>query len=63
MQLALRGCPGAVGSALMLWKYMPVSSSLRDGQQMGVWMKKFRAVAPPSSISRLVCGIGPTPPC
>jgi hypothetical protein len=28
---------------------------------MGVWMKKFVAVAPPSAISVFVCGMGVLP--
>lgn len=46
----------------MLWKYLPDSSSLREGQQMGVWMKKLVAVAPGSAMSACVFGMGVAPP-
>ena len=48
---------------LRLWKYRDVTSSARDGQQMGVWMNQLTAEAPRSASSALVCGIGPTPLC
>ena len=47
---------------LMLWKYFPLRTSERDGQQMGVWMKKFVAIVPSSTISFLVFGSGVAPP-
>ena len=48
---------------LMLWKYLPVTSSDRLGQQIGVWMNHCVAVAPLSASSAFVFGIGPTPLC
>ena len=47
----------------MLWKYIPVRSSEREGQQIGVWMKKFSAIAPLSCMRAFVFGMGPTLSC
>ena len=46
----------------MLWKYLPVKSSARDGQQTGVWMNQFLAVAPCSESACVAFAIGVHPP-
>ena len=40
---------------------MPLSTSLRLGQHIGVWMKKFVAIVPSSTISWRTFGSGVCP--